>query len=258
VARDQAHLLQEQRVSGVMCEHRLSPGALDDVRALVQHGSRLRVLPGADRDEDDAPLAFTAVVPDADGVVRSSWPAELTARDRRWEALKQYTPGQVVTGVVTAITLWGNTLVDFGDDVTGEIRAIDLSWRQVRQVQDVVTVGQEITTQVLQVDLVGEELWLSMKALQPDPLRQWAQHVGEVVVGQVTKVTPIGVLVRVEDRPDGLEGLVPTAERIRDHPERGRGVLAEGHPLRVRIVDVDPVKRRILLSQRQVHDHAEP
>ncbi|GGS11216.1 hypothetical protein GCM10010269_57870 [Streptomyces humidus] len=58
---------------------------------------------------------------------------------------------------------------------------------------------------------------------------------------------PFGVFVRIEDREDGFEGLVHTDE-LDQSPQ---DVIEVGDALTVKITDVDLVRRRIALSQRQ-------
>ncbi|MDT0265919.1 S1 RNA-binding domain-containing protein [Streptomyces sp. DSM 44915] len=149
--------------------------------------------------------------------------------------------GQVVTGRVTEIAGFGGTFVDLGGR-TGMINLPELSWRPVRHPTDVVRVGQLVTVEVL--DGGPAVLALSLRAPRENPwpgLVGRVGRVGRVVTGPVTKRAPIGVFVRVEDRADGLEGLLPVGELADAHPE-------VGDLISVRIVAVDPVRRRIALS----------
>jgi small subunit ribosomal protein S1 len=195
---------------------------------------------------EDLPL-FTAVLPDSDGVLRARWQTERTPSDRDWAFLKTLRRGQVVTGTVTSIADFGVTFVDIGG-FTAMINIPELSWRPFNHPSDIVSVGQEITAEVLDVDMVWERVPLSLRALQEDPWPQVAQRLGQVVTGPVTKVLPFGVFVRIEDREDGFQGLVRTSE-LDQSPE---DVIEVGDVLTVKIIDVDVPRRRIALSQRQV------
>jgi small subunit ribosomal protein S1 len=64
----------------------------------------------------------------------------------------------------------------------------------------------------------------------------------------VTRIEPFGAFVRIEDREDGLEGLVHPPDLAAGHVERPEDVIQVGDTLTVRIVDVDPPRRRITLS----------
>lgn len=189
---------------------------------------------------------FTAVLPDSDGVLRARWQTEPTPGDRDWALLKTLRRGQVVTGTVTSIAEFGVTFVDIGG-FTAMINIPELSWRPVNHPSDIVSVGQEITAEVLDVDMVRERVPLSLRAVQEDPWPQVAQQLGQVVTGPVTRILPFGVFVRIEDREDGFHGLVRTSE-LDQAPE---DVIEVGDVLTAKIIDVDVPRRRIALSQRQ-------
>ncbi|MEW1870078.1 S1 RNA-binding domain-containing protein [Streptomyces caelestis] len=195
---------------------------------------------------DERQPLFTAVLPDSDGVLRARWQTEPTPSDRDWAFLKTLRRGQVVTGTVTTIASFGVTFVDIGG-FTAMINIPELSWRPINHPSDVVGVGQEITAQVLDVDMVRERVPLSLRAVQEDPWPQVAQQIGQVVTGPVTKIVPFGVFVRIEGREDGFEGLVHTSEL----DESTGGVVEVGDALTVKIIDVDLARRRIALSQTQ-------
>ncbi|WP_329405971.1 S1 RNA-binding domain-containing protein [Streptomyces sp. NBC_00704] len=194
---------------------------------------------------EDLPL-FTAVLPDSDGVLRARWQTEPTPSDRDWAFLKTLRRGQVVTGTVTSIASFGVTFVDIGG-FTAMINIPELSWRPINYPSDVVSVGQEVIAEVLDVDMVRQRVPLSLRAVQEDPWPQVAQRIGQVVTGPVTKIVPFGVFVRIEDREDGFEGLVHTDEL----DQTPQDVIEIGDTLTVKIMDVDLVRRRIALSQRQ-------
>lgn len=194
---------------------------------------------------EDLPL-FTAVLPDSDGVLRARWQTEPTPSDRDWAFLKTLRRGQVVTGTVTSIASFGVTFVDIGG-FTAMINIPELSWRQINHPSDVVSVGQEITAEVLDVDMIRERVPLSLRAVQEDPWPRVTQRIGQVVTGPVTKIVPFGVFVRIEDGEDGFQGLVHTSEL--DEPSGD--VVEVGDALTVKIIDVDLARRRIALSHVQ-------
>ena len=148
--------------------------------------------------------------------------------------------GDIVPGTVTEIAPYGVTFVDVGG-FTAHINIPELSWRPFDHPTDVVTVGQQITAEVLDVDMDRLRVALSLKALQPDPLLEFQQRIGEVITGPVTNVGPIGARIRVEDRPDGFEGLLRTSHL------NGRTVDV-GDQVTVRITQVDVTQRWIELA----------
>ncbi|MEW1690030.1 S1 RNA-binding domain-containing protein [Streptomyces sp. NPDC091265] len=199
--------------------------------------------------DEDRPL-FGAVLPDSDGVLRARWRTEPTQGDRDWAFLKTLHAGRICTGTVTAIPDFGVTFVDIGG-FTAMINIPELSWRHVDHPSDVVTVGQRISARILDVDMSRERVSMSLKALQEDPMPAFAQRVGQVVTGVVTRLVPFGALVRVEDRPDGLEGLVHLAGPADGDTGRPEDVVRVGDILTVKVVAVDLSPRRISLSRVQ-------
>ncbi|MFG2995468.1 S1 RNA-binding domain-containing protein [Streptomyces sp. NPDC048340] len=199
---------------------------------------------------DERHPLFTAVLPDGDGVLRARWRTEPTPSDRNWAFLKTLHRGQICTGTVTEIASFGVTFVDIGG-FTAMINIPELSWRRFDHPSDVVSVGQKISAEILDVDLVRECVPLSLKALQEDPMPQFIQHVGQITNGTVTKLVPFGAFVRIESREDGLEGLVHLSELAEGHVDRPEDVVQVGDILTVKIVDVDLPQRRITLSHLQ-------
>ncbi|MEU7962308.1 S1 RNA-binding domain-containing protein [Streptomyces sp. NPDC049097] len=127
------------------------------------------------------------------------------------------------------------------------INVPELSWRPINFPTDVVSVGQEITAEILDVDLTRERVSLSLKALHEDPMQSLTGQIGRTIVGRVTELVPLGAFVRIEDVENGFEGLVPRSELAAEPSETPQ----LGDALLVKIVDIDLVRRRIALSHRQ-------
>ncbi|MEW2463523.1 S1 RNA-binding domain-containing protein [Streptomyces sp. NPDC046994] len=195
--------------------------------------------------DERVPL-FTAVMPDSDGVVRARWQTEPTPSDLNWAFLTTLHRGEIVSGTVTHIADFGVTFVDIGG-FEAMINVPELSWRPINFPTDVVSVGQEITAEILDVDLTRERVSLSLKALHEDPMQSLTGQIGRTIVGRVTKLVPLGAFVRIEDVENGFEGLVPRSELTAEPSETPQ----LGDALLVKIVDIDLVRRRIALSHRQ-------
>ncbi|MFD7291088.1 S1 RNA-binding domain-containing protein [Streptomyces sp. NPDC059863] len=199
--------------------------------------------------DERAPL-FTAVMPDNDGVVRARWQTEPTPSDQNWAFLKTLHRGEIVTGTVTQIASFGVTFVDIGG-FEALINIPELSWRPINHPSDIVSVGQEINAEILDVDPVRERVSLSLKALHEDPMPLLTEQIGQTLVGRVTKLIPFGAFVRIEEVENGFEGLVHNSELANEHLETPQLGLQVGDALLVKILDIDPVERRITLSHRQ-------
>ncbi|CAN5778686.1 30S ribosomal protein S1 [soil metagenome] len=178
---------------------------------------------------------------------RRAW-LEETQKEQREEFLENLKPGEVRSGVVSSVVNFG-AFVDLGG-MDGLVHVSELSWKHVDHPGSVVAVGDEITVQVLEVDLDRERISLSLKATQQDPWQEFASshRVGELVYGRVTKLVPFGSFVQVGD---GIEGLVHISEMSAHHVELPEQVVTPGEELWVKIIDLDLQRRRISLSIKQ-------
>ena len=131
-------------------------------------------------------------------------------------------PGEVRQGVVSSVVNFG-AFVDLGG-MDGLVHVSELSWKHVDHPSSVVQVGDEVTVQVLDVDLSRERISLSLKATQQDPWQEFANghQVGELVYGRVTKLVPFGAFVQVGE---GIEGLVHISEMAAHHVDAPEQVV---------------------------------
>jgi small subunit ribosomal protein S1 len=179
---------------------------------------------------------------------------EETQREQRDEFLANLKPGEVRKGVVSSVVNFG-AFVDLGG-MDGLVHVSELSWKHVDHPSSVVQVGDEVTVQVLDVDLSRERISLSLKATQQDPWQEFAtgHQVGELVYGRVTKLVPFGAFVQVGE---GIEGLVHISEMAAHHVEAPEQVVTPGEELWVKIIDIDLERRRISLSIKQAAEGGE-
>ncbi len=179
---------------------------------------------------------------------------EETQKEQREDFLANLKPGDVRTGVVSSVVSFG-AFVDLGG-MDGLIHVSELSWKHVDHPGSVVSVGDEVSVKVLDVDHDRERISLSLKATQQDPWQEFASshRVGELVYGRVTKLVPFGGFVQVGD---GIEGLVHISEMSAHHVESPEQVVTPGEELWVKIIDLDLARRRISLSIKQAAEGGE-
>jgi len=182
---------------------------------------------------------------------RRAW-LEQTQSEVRTTFLKELAKGQVRTGVVSSIVNFG-AFVDLGGGVDGLVHVSELSWKHIDHPGEVVEVGDEVTVEVLDVDMERERVSLSLKATQEDPWQHFARThaIGQIVPGKVTKLVPFGAFVRVED---GIEGLVHISELAERHVELPEQVVQVGQEIFVKVIDIDLDRRRISLSLKQANE----
>ncbi len=169
-------------------------------------------------------------------------------QQRKDELIATLTPGEVVTGRVSSICDFG-AFVDVGG-ADGLVHITELCWSPTSSVADVVQVGQEIEVLVLSVDAEKRKIALSLRRAQPEP---WSTvedrfHAGDEVKAQVAKLATFGAFVRVAD---GIEGLVHISELSDRSITNPRQVVSEGDVVMVKVLRVEPERRRLGLSLRQ-------
>ena len=173
---------------------------------------------------------------------------EETQKEQREEFLDLLKPGERRKGVISSVVNFG-AFVDLGG-MDGLIHVSELSWQHVDHPSAVVTIGDEVDVEVLEVDLDRERISLSLKATQKDPWKEFADshRVGELVYVRVTKLVPFGSFVQVGDN---IEGLVHISEMSEHHVESPEQVVTPGEELWVKIIEIDLERRRISLSVKQ-------
>ncbi|MDD3717036.1 MAG: 30S ribosomal protein S1 [Actinomycetota bacterium] len=174
---------------------------------------------------------------------------EETASERRKILLDNLEKGMRVSGKVSSIVSFG-AFVNLGG-IDGLIHISELSWCHVEKPSEVLSVGDEVDVEILEVDKERERISLSLKACQADPWEQLSRdvQVGEVINGTVTKLVPFGAFVQV--RP-GIEGLIHISELSRRHVEQPDEVVSVSQEIEVKVIDIDIDRRRISLSLKQL------
>ena len=184
---------------------------------------------------------------------RRAW-LEQTQSAVRSTFLNQLQKGQIRTGQISSIVNFG-AFVDLGG-VDGLVHVSELSWKHIEHPSEVVEVGQEVTVEVLEVDMERERVSLSLKSTQEDPWQQFSRshQINQVVPGKVTKLVPFGAFIRVAD---GIEGLVHISELSENQVEIPEQVVQVNQEVTVKIIDIDLERRRISLSVKQAGEKGE-
>ena len=175
---------------------------------------------------------------------------KLTQKKRLVQELNE---GDVAKGRVTGISSFG-AFVDLGG-ADGLIHISELSWEPVKSPEDVVTIGDELDVHVLRVDRDNLKIALSLRRLGPEPWEtiETKYAVGQTVNGTVTKLANFGAFARIEG---GIEGLIHISELSPQMIKHPREVVTEGDELELRILRIEPERRRLGLSLKQARDDA--
>jgi small subunit ribosomal protein S1 len=169
--------------------------------------------------------------------------------------LSELHEGMHLKGKVISLADFG-AFVDLGG-ADGLVHLSELSWKRVTHPREILKVGQEVEVEVLNVDHDRKRIGLSLKRLEQDP---WGQietryKVGQLVEGTITKLAKFGAFARIKD-DDEIEGLIHISELSDGRINHPREAVKEGQVLTLRIIRIDPERRRLGLSLKKV-DQAE-
>ena len=165
--------------------------------------------------------------------------------------LAELSEGEVRKGVVSGLRDFG-AFVDLGG-ADGLIHISELAWHRVHHPREVVNVGDNVEVYILSLDEEGKRIGLSLKRLQQNP---WAQvdelyHIGQLVLGEVTRVAQFGIFIRLEP---GIEALLHSSQIGNVGNINLEQYVAPGQNLLLRIISIEADRQRLGLSLKEVAD----
>jgi small subunit ribosomal protein S1 len=180
-----------------------------------------------------------------DGRVVFSERAALAEPGKRSKLFHTLENGAHVKGTVTNITDFG-VFVDLGG-VEGLIHISELSWGRVSHPNQIVSLGQEIEVQVLDVSVERCRVALSLKRMVPNPWENALTDfpVNAILPAVVTSVLSYGAFARINA---GVEGLIHASEMPLEPNQSPREFLKDGQQIQVRVLHLDPGHQRMGLS----------
>ncbi len=153
--------------------------------------------------------------------------------------------GDIVEGKVERVTTFGAFVSVNGFDCLAHIS--DLSWTGVKDVTEVLTIGQKYQFKVLKVDRENKKVSIGYKQLQPQPWDLAAEKYaeGDIVHGKVVRIVPFGAFVEIEK---GIDGLVHLSQISHEWLENPTSVLSIGEEVDAKIIKFVPEDKKINLS----------
>jgi len=124
-----------------------------------------------------------------------------------WENINErYKIGDKVSGKVVSLTDYG-AFIEIEKGIEGLIHVSEMSWtHHITNPGQIVTMGQLVEAQILNIDIDERKLSLGMKQLTPNPWQSLLEKfpVGTKQKGKVCNITRFGVFVELEEGVDGL------------------------------------------------------
>lgn len=157
--------------------------------------------------------------------------------------------GDIVKGTIAKIEE-KEALVNIGYKYDGILPIGEIANVHIEKITDVLKVGDQVECKVLRVNDGKEQVLLSKKVIDREKAWDTLQHklsTGEVFEVKVADVVKGGLVVDV-----GVRGFVPASMVERHFVEDFADY--KGKTLRVKVVEIDQDKNKVILSQRAVLD----
>lgn len=170
-----------------------------------------------------------------------------------WEEVeKKYPISTRHTGEVVNVMSYG-AFVKLEPGIEGLVHISEMSWtKRINHPSEVVSIGDQIEVQVLNINKDKQEISLGMKQVQPNPWDKVAERYpqGTQIEGVVRNLTNYGAFIEIEE---GIDGLLHVSDmswvRKVSHPSE---VVAKGQKVKCVILSVDQERKRVALGLKQM------
>ena len=170
----------------------------------------------------------------------------------------KYPVGTRINGKVRNLTSFG-AFVEIEPGIDGLIHNSDMSWtKRVQHPSEVVKKGDAVDVVILNIDSENKRISLGLKQAEEDPWLRIGETypVGTELPGTVVRLMDKGVVV---DLGNDIEGFVPVSQLNPEGTVTNPADFAwETMNLVMRVLEVDPIHRRIVLAVTSVPEEQPP
>jgi small subunit ribosomal protein S1 len=218
----------------------MSWGRIQNPNELFKVGENIQVkVLKFDRDKERVSLGYKQLIPDP-------WAT----------TVERFPIGSRVKGKVVSITDYG-AFIEIEPGVEGLVHVSEMTWsKRVKHPSKLLSVGQEVEAQVLEVDSNNRRISLGIKQIEPNPWETLPERygVGTRVKGRVRNLTDFGAFIEIEDGIDGLVHVsdISWTKRIK-HPSEA---LKKNQEVEAVITAIDVDNRRLSLSIKDLEPNA--
>ncbi|HWG44757.1 MAG TPA: 30S ribosomal protein S1 [Gemmataceae bacterium] len=156
------------------------------------------------------------------------------------------------TGEVVNVMSYG-AFVKLEPGIEGLVHISEMSWtKRINHPSELVSIGDQIEVQVLNINKDKQEISLGMKQVQPNPWDKVAERYpqGTIISGAVRNLTNYGAFIEIEE---GIDGLLHVSDmshvRKVAHPSE---VISKGDKVTCMVLNVDQERKRIALGLKQM------
>lgn len=170
-----------------------------------------------------------------------------------WEEIRdELDVGDTITVTISNFESYG-AFVDLGNDIEGLLHISEISWnKNLKNPKDLLTLGDEVNVEVIELDVDKKRLRVSLKNLQEKPFAKFTKEhkVGDIVTGKVATLTEFGAFVTLGD----VDGLLHNEEASWEGNAKCKNLYKKGDELEVKIIKIDREKENISLSIKDITD----
>lgn len=147
--------------------------------------------------------------------------------------------GMTVTGTVVSIQNYG-AFVDI-DGFQALLPVSELTRGRVKDINEILEVGQTVTAQIIKADWEKERVSLSMKSLQENPWDTVAKKypVESKHKGKIARIADYGLFVTLEPGIDGLVHISDITEESRNTNLRVKYKVGQDFDVEVKAIDTE-------------------
>jgi len=158
------------------------------------------------------------------------------------------------TGEVVNVMSYG-AFVKLEAGIEGLVHISEMSWtKRINHPSELVSIGDQIEVQVLNINKEKQEISLGIKQVQPNPWDKVAERYppGMQISGVVRNLTNYGAFIEIEE---GIDGLLHVSDmswvRKVGHPSE---VVQKGDQVKCVILNVDQERKRVALGLKQMNN----
>jgi small subunit ribosomal protein S1 len=223
-------------IDGLLHITDISWGRVNDPSDVFKLGEKVKVkVLSFDRQNERVSLGFKQLKPDP------------------WDSVKdKYPLNSKVRGKIISLTNYG-AFVEIEEGIEGLIHISEMSWtKKVKHPSQLLSMGDIVDAQVLDVDTERRRISLGMKHLEANPwmLLEEKHPVGTIIEGRVKNLTDFGLFIGVEEGIDGLVHIsdISWTQRIK-HPAE---VHKKGDLVKAVVLNIDKEQERFSLGIKQL------
>ena len=169
------------------------------------------------------------------------------------EILAKFKVGDIIKGKIKAIQSYGAFVSVESLDCL--LHTSEISHLRVSAPEEIFTIGEEVTAQILEIDNTQKRMSLSIKAMSPDPYIgiENKYKVGEVYEVKISKLTDFGAFAELDA---GIAGLIHTSEiKHLNKNVNPRTVFKVGDVVKVKLKELDLEKKKLVLSYKDTQEN---